>query len=281
MNGGEPCKALTLIKGCNPFPCPVHCLASEWSQWGACSATCGAGKKTRTRTVLRASSNGGTVCPPLEESAPCAAAQKCAIDCVQSDWSSYGECTTACGPGLQYRTRDTEVAAGVGGTACGPTVQARDCTTKPCAADCIMMNWGGWSACSATCNAGFRTRNRNVQRHASGGVACGAQSQTAACFISCPVDCAQTDFTSWSTCSRTCGTGYTRRTRNVITMRAFGGKACGATMEVLTCNTVNHGTTARHRPHLPVNHDRTSAIRAHMQLVYLNEHPSALWALGV
>ena len=238
VNGGEPCKALTLIKGCNPFPCPVHCLASKWSKWGACSATCGAGKKTRARTVLRASSNGGTVCPPLEESAPCAAAQKCAIDCVQSDWSSYGECTTACGPGLQYRTRDTEVAAGVGGTACGPTVQARDCTTKPCAADCIMMKWGGWSACSATCNAGFRTRNRNVQRHASGGVACGAQSQTAACFISCPVDCAQTDFTSWSTCSRTCGTGYTRRTRNVITMRAFGGKECGATMEVLTCNTV-------------------------------------------
>jgi len=38
---------------CNPIACPaIDCVWGIWSEWGACSKTCGEGTKTRTRTKL-------------------------------------------------------------------------------------------------------------------------------------------------------------------------------------------------------------------------------------
>ncbi len=37
-----------------------------------------------------------------------------------------------------------------------------------------------------------------------------------ACLIPCPHDCIVSDFSSWSGCSRTCGTGLQHRTRHVL-----------------------------------------------------------------
>ncbi|CAJ0955610.1 unnamed protein product, partial [Mesorhabditis belari] len=41
----------------------VNCEMTEWSPWGACSATCGRGKRTRSRNVKIFPRNGGISCP--------------------------------------------------------------------------------------------------------------------------------------------------------------------------------------------------------------------------
>merc|ERR1712048_1495213 len=50
--GGTPCKPLAAEETTNcTRKChePVYCMWGDWTQWGACSATCGSGEKSRTR----------------------------------------------------------------------------------------------------------------------------------------------------------------------------------------------------------------------------------------
>eukprot|EP01001_Neometanema_parovale_P002017 NODE_12415_length_512_cov_30.601542_g12125_i0.p1 GENE.NODE_12415_length_512_cov_30.601542_g12125_i0~~NODE_12415_length_512_cov_30.601542_g12125_i0.p1 ORF type:complete len:162 (+),score=47.12 NODE_12415_length_512_cov_30.601542_g12125_i0:25-510(+) len=45
------------------------------------------------------------------------------------------------------------------------------------------------------------------------------------------------DWTPYSDCSATCGTGDKTRTRKVLRKTDYGGKACGTTTETVNCNT--------------------------------------------
>jgi hypothetical protein len=46
-------------------------VVSEWSEWSACSAECGGGTQTRTRTIVTPPANGGAECPSLIEEQAC------------------------------------------------------------------------------------------------------------------------------------------------------------------------------------------------------------------
>jgi len=72
---------------------PVDCVLSDWSPWSACSATCGTGTQSRTRTILTEPANGGTACGDLSESQDCNT-DPCPLntDCIGS-WST---CTADC-----------------------------------------------------------------------------------------------------------------------------------------------------------------------------------------
>ena len=50
---------------------PVDCVVSSWSAFGACSASCGGGTQTQTRTIVTPDSNGGAACPALSQSQAC------------------------------------------------------------------------------------------------------------------------------------------------------------------------------------------------------------------
>lgn len=63
MFGGTACPNLTETQACNTQPCPVDCVVSAWSAWSPCSATCGGGTQTRTRTIVTPAAYGGTACP--------------------------------------------------------------------------------------------------------------------------------------------------------------------------------------------------------------------------
>eukprot|EP00993_Chasmostoma_nieuportense_P002712 NODE_3485_length_959_cov_93.277644_g3335_i0.p1 GENE.NODE_3485_length_959_cov_93.277644_g3335_i0~~NODE_3485_length_959_cov_93.277644_g3335_i0.p1 ORF type:complete len:297 (+),score=22.68 NODE_3485_length_959_cov_93.277644_g3335_i0:52-891(+) len=64
MVGAVFCPGLNFQTGpCELKPCPVHGVWSPWSAWGACSVTCGVGKKYMTRQCLNRL-HGGNPCLP-------------------------------------------------------------------------------------------------------------------------------------------------------------------------------------------------------------------------
>lgn len=56
-----------------------------------------------------------------------------------------------------------------------------------------------------------------------------------ACLIPCPQDCVVSDFTFWSSCSKTCGYGLQHRTRHVLATPMYGGAKCPNLTETRTC----------------------------------------------
>jgi hypothetical protein len=54
--------------------------------------------------------------------------------------------------------------------------------------DCVLSDWGDWGACSASCDAGFRVRTRNILVDGTcGGIPCAHTRETKSCFReSCP-----------------------------------------------------------------------------------------------
>ncbi|XP_036432693.1 thrombospondin type-1 domain-containing protein 7B [Colossoma macropomum] len=57
-----------------------------------------------------------------------------------------------------------------------------------------------------------------------------------ACLIPCPLDCVVSDFSSWSGCSRTCGTGLQHRTRQVLAAPMYGGSGCPNLTQTRPCS---------------------------------------------
>ena len=74
-NCGSPCDGYTQeTKACNTHICEagIDCEYSLWSDWGACSATCGNGQTVRKRNITRLNTEEGTGCTgDLEETKGC------------------------------------------------------------------------------------------------------------------------------------------------------------------------------------------------------------------
>ena len=63
-------------RDCHTNLCPVDCEMSRWGVWSSCSASCGTGQRSRTRTVVREAANWGNKCPAnREEVEPCVEAE--------------------------------------------------------------------------------------------------------------------------------------------------------------------------------------------------------------
>lgn len=56
-----------------------------------------------------------------------------------------------------------------------------------------------------------------------------------ACLIPCPRDCVVSEFSPWTSCSKTCGMGLQNRIRFVLAPPLFGGAACPNLTEFQTC----------------------------------------------
>jgi len=68
---GEACPPLEETVACNVQPCPVDCVVSAFSDWSQCSASCGGGTQTRSRSIVVDPLYGGTACPVLTDSREC------------------------------------------------------------------------------------------------------------------------------------------------------------------------------------------------------------------
>jgi hypothetical protein len=193
--GGNACPSdLSETENCGGSCCAVNCVLNPWSSWSSCSATCGGGTRSRSRTKSSAESCGGT-CDVLNESEPCSTGC-CPSNCVWAAFGAWSGCSVTCGMGTQTRSRTVQTAETCGGSCPGGTSDSQTCMQPACAlppVDCEVSQWAAWSSCTATCGASAtKTRNRMATRAAAnGGVPCPALSETTSCGLGCcPVACA-------------------------------------------------------------------------------------------
>ncbi|XP_070535820.1 semaphorin-5A-like isoform X2 [Ptychodera flava] len=153
--GGEECEGETL----QVTNCTVDGGWTEWSQWSACSKTCGSdfNYKIRQRTCANpAPQHGGKSCSgdSIQE-AHCETSPQCPG--VWSSWSQWSECSKSCNGGRQERNRICE-----GGNCTGCDREFEFCNQHRCPEIRKMTPWGPWSRHNETDNGYFETRVKHI-----------------------------------------------------------------------------------------------------------------------
>ncbi|XP_039266278.2 uncharacterized protein LOC120341783 isoform X1 [Styela clava] len=255
----------TKTQTCNTEDCEG---CAKWSEWTACTKTCGGGLQERSRTCTSDSAT--------QEESVCND-KKCPI--FWSDWANWTECSVSCGSGQETRTRTCE-GGKPGDPGCrGTTTNNRQCNLGECPSIPKWSAWGQWSNCDAVCGRGFKIRERVCD-----GESCpGMPFEDKDCFVECEtkevcselVDhilyCAMSaawctiqpefmvgrcdktccheeyrfafsEWSPWSECTESCGTGYMTRRRR-CTYPSLCAKFNAPLEETKKCNT--HSCSAR------------------------------------
>jgi hypothetical protein len=105
---GVRCPRLSLFKRCGQFHCPINCDMSAWSGWSKCTAECGGGLQSHTRSIMTKPKNGGMACNTVEESRPCATGS-CDRNCMLARWTPWTPCSMACDGGFQEKFRHVAI----------------------------------------------------------------------------------------------------------------------------------------------------------------------------
>uniref|UniRef100_H2Y3E3 Hemicentin-1 n=1 Tax=Ciona intestinalis TaxID=7719 RepID=H2Y3E3_CIOIN len=205
--GGE----VTQDDFCNSQDCPFW---NDWSSWTLCSAPCGSGQSTRTRTCENGYA-GDVGCEGSENDRVSCNTQACPEWNAWTPWSeSYGACSASCGGGSQTRSR-TCTNGEPGDAGCvGSATESTSCNMRPCP---YWSSWGEFGPCSSSCGGGRRIHFRtcvNGQAGIDDPDCVGAATQSTACNLG---DCAfWTEWVAWSDCSSSCGGGNQERTRRCM-----------------------------------------------------------------
>lgn len=262
-SGGKLCeeKSKEEVAECVLDKCPSGCIDAlwgGWSDWGPCSASCGAAFKYRFRAIIQSANYcgvAGTGKSQEFEKCPDKFCDSDVLDCKFQEWSEWGDCSCSCN-GIKERNRQVESYPENGGAACaGSLKQAEPCNVEACqvgrAEDCVLNEWQDWTMCDHKCNGGLQTRDRSIKNAPKfGGEACaGGLKEVQMCGereCSGIIDCKWGEWQEWGACSTDCGGGEKTRFRHITQMAHGGGQVCDtkASTEVDQCNIHSCGAAA-------------------------------------
>ncbi|WAR18815.1 HMCN1-like protein [Mya arenaria] len=162
--GGLECIGVsTGSQSCNDGQCPIDGGYTLWSVWDGCSATCGDGIQSRSRSCTNPEPQyGGLDCVgDSTEFQPCNDGP-CPVEGGYTVWSSWDACSMTCGDGTQSRSRTcTSPEPQHGGLDCiGDSSESLSCNDGPCPIDGSYTLWSIWDVCSVTCGDGTQSRSR-------------------------------------------------------------------------------------------------------------------------
>ena len=184
----------------------------EWSDWTTCSKSClteggSAGQRSRSRPCVPPQ-NGGLPCDCSEEEEPCAGPSGkinlCPIDFTWEAWTHWSSCSASCGEGTAHRVR-TCTPGRHGGKVCPRVDRSQSSTIRS------FLSWIGYPRTSGTEERGCKLKE-------------------------CP-DCKASPWSSWSSCSTSCGGGREER-RRILTEADPGNPRCDSLedKETESCN---------------------------------------------
>eukprot|EP00397_Hematodinium_sp_SG-2012_P002720 GEMP01002728.1.p1 GENE.GEMP01002728.1~~GEMP01002728.1.p1 ORF type:complete len:1021 (+),score=174.28 GEMP01002728.1:156-3218(+) len=248
---GHACKGAKVVtESCHPncMSHSVHCDFNPWSGWSVCTASCEGGEARRDRSIKHLSQNGGAGCAgDLKEIRPCNT-QRCGAPhaCHVTEWSEWTACTASCNGGQSFRERRIKGEEERGGHTCKAALkEVLSCGNEQCGTrkDCAWGEWSEYSACSAHCGGGIKTRDRFVTVSPRvGGKLCDPvpKSEVAACntqpCVTTCVDARWSEWSSWSVCSVSCGKGWRHRDRSTAQSANHCGKGLiGKKQEFTRC----------------------------------------------
>ncbi|XP_033639593.1 uncharacterized protein LOC117300041 isoform X3 [Asterias rubens] len=224
--GGEACHGVTREDTpCGLKPCPLFCSSD--------------GKMYAEGEVM--SDDGCNTCT-CQLGHPSCTNHTCIAD-PNPQWSPWSSCDVTCGnEGRMVRSRACTSKDAKNDPSCvdGVKMDTKKCGLLPCPEDGNWCAWSPWSTCTTSCGVGETTRSRECMCNEAmnGGKDCqGKGEETKGCFTkACPVNCAWDKWSSWSECSKTCGTAEQISIRK-RTRAENGGKECvGAGMRTKMCN---------------------------------------------
>lgn len=241
------------------------CKTTPWSEWSECSATCGIGVSMRTRTFINHMGRKKCPHISVVEKEKCMKPECSLTDievpdpmCPTTVWSDWSPCSATCGNGVKIRTRLLLVGPELQDK-CSQRMelnQQRPCSEK---ADCLFDVSTAREICSqpsevGPCRGKYQRYAYDSERDTCVPFFYGGCRGTRnnfltneECLQTCratrddrrgptrplqdleaglPVDCVLSDWTEWSPCSVTCGTGRSERKRDVVVRERNGGQPC-------------------------------------------------------
>ena len=165
--------------------------------------------------------------------------------CHTGPWSGWTGCSVTCGKGINMRTRDYTDLATARANGCDLQLVEREFCSAPVSScgtsgssfyvtppsswlpddTCSTTEWSDWSPCSVPCGDGFRARTRRFFNrlgrkkcpHVDTVSKQSCQGEQEQCDQAkeeiIPPECPVTNWSNWSPCSQSCGSGLHVRTR--------------------------------------------------------------------